>query len=154
MEDVAKNNDTLGELYALRAGLSVISQSADELAKANYEKEKTSDEFIKSKKWCLSLNGYPIEEIGKWVLTTKEFNGYYKRLEDLKNKADCPLIYSKNECNQKDIKLGEKVFQEWLKTEEPKETIKYAKESELKAIRSYKKDKIKEEIISIFSAVI
>ncbi|MDE6362560.1 MAG: hypothetical protein K2L53_06230, partial [Clostridia bacterium] len=69
MEDAAKNNDTLGDLYALRAGLSVISQSADELAKANYEKEKTSDEFIKSKKWCLSLNGYPIEEIGEWVLT-------------------------------------------------------------------------------------
>ncbi len=32
MENEAKNNDTLGDLYALRAGLSVISQSADELA--------------------------------------------------------------------------------------------------------------------------
>ena len=36
MEDVAKNNDTLGDLYALRAGLSELSQSADELAIANY----------------------------------------------------------------------------------------------------------------------
>ena len=70
MEDAAKNNDTLGDLYALRAGLSVISQSADELAQTEENVNKIKSDAIRNRRWKFGLGEYNYsvingEEIGR-----------------------------------------------------------------------------------------
>ncbi len=89
MENEAKNNDTLGDLYALRAGLSVISQSADELAQTEEKVNKIKNDAIRKRRWKFGLGEYNYsaidgEEIGRWASFDRE---KFKTLKELQKQT-------------------------------------------------------------------
>lgn len=94
MEDAAKNNDTLGDLYALRAGLSVISQSADELAQTEENVNKIKSDAIRNRRWKFGLGEYNYsvingEEIGRWASFDREKFKTLKELQKQTKWAPC-----------------------------------------------------------------
>ncbi|MDE6870255.1 MAG: hypothetical protein K2J75_05955 [Clostridia bacterium] len=181
MENVAKNNDTLGDLYALRAGLSIISQNADEYTKMHKQCVSKKMEHIKKRNWQMSFGGRTIDgdEVGEWVTCDhKDF----LELEKLKEKFGCDDSHFEEEvikefgCDINDLeyeseeykkaekiyerlqaeqnKIGEEIFCEWLKTNELNDYIAETKED--RAIYSENKKKLakKKQVLMSIVAVI
>ncbi|MDE6605215.1 MAG: hypothetical protein K2K85_04245 [Clostridia bacterium] len=141
MEDVAKNNDTLGELYALRAGLSLISQNADELCQTEEneldeilknieEKEEIADAinlYSNNIDYYCANGRYNDIEVMQWVVDQK-CEDVAEDEECEEDESDCfsyrelNKIKEQNGCNdlkdEKNIHKAKKSFVQWLCSKE------------------------------------
>ena len=159
MENVAKNNDTLGDLYALRAGLSLISQNVDEIEKR--------------------LNTIGLEEWREGGKTVFDMmargDEKFKNLEIIENNYgwEKDRVYKRidltmkevSELDKRDRKYERYIFCEWLNTSEAEEVLsrkyreeknKYEHYSELidktkRRIRYLQKDANKYGILSLLT---
>lgn len=129
MEDVAKNNDTLGDLYALRAGLSLISQNFDEM-NSTEKIMKTKIASIIDKQWYTKEG----DECDGYRKIMFYLDIKFKKLEEIKKDYGCidwfgssdeyKKIENENEKREyiERFKLtNEMAFCEWLKTSEVEE---------------------------------
>lgn len=153
MENEAKNNDTLGDLYALRAGLSVISQNADELNKVEDMEYDEMLKIIEGKKdfaRVINLSSenidfygidgrYNNEEVMQWVAEQKHENDYedysfsYRELNKIKKQNGCNDFE-----NEKDMFKAKKTFVQWLHSEEFGNQFDYYKSEVNRNLARYK----------------
>lgn len=140
MEEV-RNNEVLGDLYALRAGLSVISQNADELANAQEAVDEKMEDVLRNQMWYLPTNtddsvNNPllIGEVGEWVAGGSHYQ--FEGLIELKEKYGCNVTDDDSDenidCNAKE--LGKKAFVEWLRTDDMVDYFTKEKELNERAI--------------------